>query len=59
MYNSRCLHASCFVLLQNCVFKTDLETKAYCINLSFESQIMKGSVKTYLDMLEVSLEMKW
>lgn len=47
MYRSRCLHAGCFVLLQNYVFKTDMETKAYCISLSFESWIMKDNVNAY------------
>lgn len=55
----RFAHAGCFVLLQNFVFKTGLETRVYNINLSFELQVMKGSVKIYLNMLEGSLEMKW
>lgn len=55
----RIVHAGCFVLFQIFVFKTDLATKAYNINLSFELQIMKGSVKICLNMLEGSLEMKW
>lgn len=55
----RIVHAGCFVLFQNFVLKTGLETKAYNIDLSFELQIMKGSVKICLNMLEGYLEMKW
>lgn len=47
------------VLFQNFILKTGLETKVYSTNLSFELQIIKGSVKICLDMLEGSLEMKW
>ena len=58
MQKSRCLHAGCLVLLQNYIFKTDLDTKAYCMYLPFQSQTMKGSVETYLDVLEGSLQIK-
>lgn len=33
--------------------------QVYSTNLSFELQIIKGSVKICLNMLEGSLEMKW
>lgn len=55
----RIVHSECSVLFQTFVRNTGLETKAYNINLSFELQIMKGSVKICLIMLEGSLEMKW
>lgn len=55
----RIVCAGCFVLFQIFVLKTGLETKAYNINLSFELQIMKSSVKICLNMLEDSLEIKW
>lgn len=52
--------SSCWVFcsVTDLVSKSVLKNKAYCIDLSFESQIMKSNVRTYLGMLEGSVEMK-